>query len=60
MIAGLKDSLETIYGIAGGEDSAALYAEVQAAIDAVKAEGAEMVIATWALILLPVPGVLRK
>jgi len=34
-----------IYGIAGGEDGAALYAEVQAAIDAAKAEGAEMVIA---------------
>ena len=34
-----------IYGIAGGEDGAALYAEVQSAIDAAKAEGAEMVIA---------------
>ena len=33
-----------IYGIAGGETGAELYAEVQAAIDAVKAEGAELVI----------------
>ena len=33
-----------IYGIAGGEDGAALYADVQAAIDAAKADGAEMVI----------------
>ena len=33
-----------IYGIAGGEDGAELYATVQSAIDAVKAEGAEMVI----------------
>ena len=47
-------------GTALAASGAALYAEVQAAIDAVKAEGAEMVIATWALILLPVPGVLRK
>ncbi|MBE6927065.1 MAG: hypothetical protein E7467_01015 [Ruminococcaceae bacterium] len=34
-----------IYGIAGGEDGAALYADVQAAIDAAKAEGAEIIIA---------------
>ena len=34
-----------IYGIAGGEDGAALYAEIQAAVDAVKAEGADIVIA---------------
>jgi len=34
-----------IYGISGGEDGAALYADVQAAIDAAKAEGADMVIA---------------
>jgi len=34
-----------IYGISGGEDGAALYADVQAAIDAAKAEGATMVIA---------------
>ena len=34
-----------IYGISGGEDGAALYADVQAAIDAAKAEGAELVIA---------------
>ena len=34
-----------IYGIAGGDDGSALQAEVQAAIDAAKAEGAEMVIA---------------
>ncbi len=33
-----------IYGISGGEDGAALYADVQAAIDAAKAEGAEMII----------------
>ena len=34
-----------IYGISGGEDGAALYADVQAAIDAAKADGATMVIA---------------
>ena len=34
-----------IYGISGGEDGAALYADVQAAIDAAKAEGAEIIIA---------------
>ena len=34
-----------IYGISGGEDGAALYADVQAAIDAAKAEGADLVIA---------------
>ena len=34
-----------IYGIAGGEDGSALYADVQAAVDAAKAEGADMVIA---------------
>jgi len=34
-----------IYGISGGEDGAALYADVQAAIDAAKAEGATKVIA---------------
>ena len=33
-----------IYGISGGEDGAALYADVQAAVDAAKAEGATMVI----------------
>ena len=33
-----------IYGISGGEDGAALYADIQAAIDAAKAEGATMVI----------------
>ena len=33
-----------IYGIAGGEDGAALYAAVQSAIDAAMAEGAELVI----------------
>jgi len=33
-----------IYGIAGGEDGAALYADVQAAIDAAKAEGADYII----------------
>ena len=33
-----------IYGISGGEDGAALYADVQAAIDAAKAEGADIVI----------------
>ena len=33
-----------IYGISGGEDGAALYADVQAAIDAAKAEGATLVI----------------
>ena len=36
---------EYIYGIAGGEDGAALYADVQAAVDAAKAEGATKVIA---------------
>lgn len=35
---------EYIYGIAGGEDGALLYADVQAAIDAAKAEGATKVI----------------
>ena len=34
-----------IYGISGGDDGAALYADVQAAIDAAKAEGATKVIA---------------
>ncbi|MBE6984648.1 MAG: hypothetical protein E7434_03365 [Ruminococcaceae bacterium] len=34
-----------IYGISGGIDGADLYADVQAAIDAAKAEGAELVIA---------------
>ena len=34
-----------IYGISGGEDGAALYADVQAAITAAEAEGATMVIA---------------
>ena len=34
-----------IYGISGGEDGAALYADVQAAIDAAHAAGATMVIA---------------
>ena len=33
-----------IYGISGGEDGAALYADVQAAVDAAKAEGADIVI----------------
>ncbi len=33
-----------IYGIAGGNDGAALYADVQAAIDAAKAEGADYII----------------
>ncbi len=36
---------EYIYGIAGGEDGKALYADVQKAIDAAKAEGADYVIA---------------
>ncbi|MBQ4564893.1 MAG: 5'-nucleotidase C-terminal domain-containing protein, partial [Oscillospiraceae bacterium] len=34
-----------IYGISGGEDGAALYADVQAAIDAAKADGADYIIA---------------
>ena len=34
-----------IYGIAGGDDGADLYATVQTAIDAAKAEGAEIIIA---------------
>ena len=34
-----------IYGIAGGEDGAALYADVQAAVDAAKAAGATKVVA---------------
>ena len=34
-----------VYGISGGEDGAALYADVQAAIDAAKAAGATRVIA---------------
>ena len=34
-----------IYGISGGEDGSALYADLQAAIDAAKAEGATKVIA---------------
>ncbi len=33
-----------IYGISGGEDGSALYADVQAAVDAAKAEGAAKVI----------------
>ena len=33
-----------IYGISGGEDGAALHADAQAAIDAAKAEGADIVI----------------
>ncbi len=33
-----------IYGISGGEDGAALYADVQAAIDAAKEAGAEIII----------------
>lgn len=36
---------EYIYGISGGEDGAALYADVQAAVDAAKAGGATKVIA---------------
>lgn len=36
---------EYIYGIAAGEDGAALYADVQVAVDAAKAEGATKVIA---------------
>ena len=36
---------EYIYGIAGGEDGAALYADVQKAVDAAKADGADYVIA---------------
>ena len=36
---------EYIYGIAAGEDGAALYADVQAAVDAAKADGATKVIA---------------
>ena len=36
---------EYIYGIAGGEDGAALYADVQTAVDAAKADGATKVIA---------------
>lgn len=39
------DAGNYIYGISGGEDGAALYADVQAAIDAARAEGAELVIA---------------
>ena len=39
------DNGNYIYGISGGEDGAELYAEVQSAIDAAKAEGADMVIA---------------
>ena len=34
-----------IYGISGGEDGQALYADVQSAIDAARAEGADLVIA---------------
>lgn len=34
-----------IYGISGGEDGQALYTDVQSAIDAARAEGAELVIA---------------
>ncbi len=40
-----NDAGEYIYGIAGGEDGKALYADVQNAIDAAKAEGADYVIA---------------
>ena len=39
------DAGNYIYGISGGEDGAALYADVQAGIDAAKAAGAEIVIA---------------
>ncbi|MBR3949713.1 MAG: bifunctional metallophosphatase/5'-nucleotidase [Oscillospiraceae bacterium] len=38
------DAGNYIYGISGGEDGAALYADVQSAIDAAKAEGANLVI----------------
>ena len=34
-----------IYGISGGDDGAALFADIQAAVDAAKAEGADIVIA---------------
>ena len=40
-----NDVGEYIYGIAGGTDGAALYADVQAAVDAAVAEGATKVIA---------------
>ena len=39
------DAGNYIYGISGGEDGAALYADVQAAVDAAKAAGATKVIA---------------
>ena len=39
------DNGNYIYGIAGGDDGAALYEAVQAAVDAAKAEGAQLVIA---------------
>ena len=39
------DAGNYIYGISGGEDGSALYADLQAAIDAAKAEGATKVIA---------------
>ena len=39
------DNGNYIYGISGGEDGDALYADVQAAVDAAKAEGATMTIA---------------
>ena len=39
------DNGNYIYGISGGEDGAELYTEVQSAIDAAKAEGAEKIIA---------------
>ena len=41
----MNDKGEYIYGIAGGDDGAALYASVQTAIDAARAEGVDYVIA---------------
>ena len=41
----MNEAGEYIYGIAGGDDGAALYADVQKAIDAAKAENVDFVIA---------------
>ena len=40
----MNDAGEYIYGIAGGDDGAALYADVQAAIDAAKKENPDFII----------------
>lgn len=56
------DNGNYIYGISGGADGQALYADVQAAIENAKAAGADYIIAlaTWVSIPPPAPGLLEK